>query len=89
VRAWRLTRPAMLVGDGATDLEARPEVDLFVAYMGVAHRPAVAAGADVVLAAESLAPVLALAASDRDRERLGGTAWEDLLARGDALLAAG
>jgi phosphoserine phosphatase len=88
IRAWRLPRPALLVGDGATDLEARPAVDAFAAYMGVAFRPAVAAGADFVLRDESLAAVLALAADEGDRERLRGGRWADLLARGDAALAA-
>jgi phosphoserine phosphatase len=88
IRAWRLPRPALLVGDGATDLEARPAVDAFAAYMGVAFRPAVAAGADFVLRDESLAAVLSLAADDADRERLRGGRWADLLARGDAALAA-
>jgi phosphoserine phosphatase len=86
VRALALPRPALLVGDGATDLEARPEVDAFAAYMGVAFRPQVAAGADFVLPHESLAPVLALAAGDADRARLRGSAWAELLRRGDALL---
>jgi phosphoserine phosphatase len=87
VREWGLPRPSVLVGDGATDLEAKPEVDLFVAYMGVAYREAVAAGADVVLSRRSLAPALALAAGDLDRERLRGSAWAPLLERGDALLS--
>lgn len=86
IRAWALPRPALLVGDGATDLEARPAVDAFAAYMGVAFRPPVAAGADVVLRAPSLAPVLALAAGPDDRARLEGSAWAPLLRRGDALL---
>jgi len=89
IRAWALPRPALLVGDGATDLEAKPEVDAFAAYMGVTFRLAIAAAADYVLRAESLAPVLSLAASDDDRERLRGSRWADLLARGDAALAAG
>lgn len=88
LRGWDLPRPALLVGDGATDLEARPAVDAFAAYMGVAFRPPVAAGADVVLRDPSLAPVLALAAGPADRDRLEGTAWAELLRRGDALLAA-
>jgi phosphoserine phosphatase len=87
LRAWHLPRPALLVGDGATDLEARPAVDAFAAYMGVAFRPGVAAGADVVLRGASLAPVLALAAGAADRARLGGTEWAEVLRRGDALLA--
>jgi phosphoserine phosphatase len=88
IRGWDLPRPALLVGDGATDLEARPAVDAFAAYMGVAFRPAVAAGADFVLRGRSLAPVLALAATAEDRERLAASEWADLLARGDADLAA-
>jgi phosphoserine phosphatase len=86
VRSWDLARPSMLVGDGATDLEARPELDLFAAYMGVAFRPAVAEHADVVLRARSLAPVLALAAGAADRARLASSLWAGLLARGDVLL---
>lgn len=60
---WRheLPRPIMLVGDGATDLEARPAVDRFVAFAGVVERPNVVAAADAVIRAASLAPVLALA----------------------------
>ena len=88
IRGWHLPRPALLVGDGATDLEARPAVDAFAAYMGVAFRPAVAAGADFVLRGRSLAPVLSLAATEEDRERLAGSEWAGLLARGDADLAA-
>ena len=89
IRAWALPRPALLVGDGATDLEARPAVDAFAAYMGVAFRLPVAAAADFVLRQETLAAVLSLAASDEDRERLRASRWADLLARGDAALAAG
>jgi len=86
IRGWSLPRPALMVGDGATDLEARSQVDCFAAYMGVAYRPGIAAGADVVLTEPSLAPVLALAASPADRERLRNTRWADLLALGDLLL---
>jgi phosphoserine phosphatase len=88
IERWALPRPALLVGDGMTDLEARPAVDGFAAYMGVAHRPAVAAAADFVLPHPSLAPVLALAASPADRDRLRRSAWAALLERGDRLLRA-
>jgi len=87
LRAWSLPRPALLVGDGATDLEARPAVDAFAAYMGVAFRPAVAADADVVLRDPGLAPVLSLAAGPADRERLATSEWADVLERGDRLLS--
>jgi phosphoserine phosphatase len=86
VAAWNLPRPSMLVGDGSTDLEARGAVDCFVAFMGVAYREAVAAGADLVVPAPTLAPILSLAASSVDRQRLGGSPWAALLERGDALL---
>ena len=36
-----------MVGDGATDLEARPPADLFVGYGGVVVREKVKAGADI------------------------------------------
>lgn len=68
-----LPRPIMLVGDGATDLEARPPADRFVAFAGVVERPAVIDAADDVVRAPSLAPVLVLA--------LGGVAPRDPEAR--------
>ncbi|MEJ2678987.1 MAG: hypothetical protein P8174_07935, partial [Gemmatimonadota bacterium] len=63
VRRWlpTLRRPVMLVGDGNTDLEAKPAVDLFVAFAGVAERESVTGKADVVVRSPSLAPVLPLA----------------------------
>jgi phosphoserine phosphatase len=66
LEGWTATlpRPVMFVGDGATDLEARPLVDCFVAFAGVVERPAVVAAADVVIRDLSLAPILALALGD-------------------------
>lgn len=88
IRGWRLPRPSLLVGDGATDLEARPAVDAFAAFTGVAHRPAVVAGADLVVSGPSLAPVLALAASEDERAHLQRSEFAELLERAVALLAA-
>ncbi|MEP6692531.1 MAG: HAD-IB family phosphatase [Gemmatimonadaceae bacterium] len=87
LEAWSdsLARPAMFVGDGATDLEARPFVDAFVAFAGVVERPAVIAAADVVLRAPSLAPVLALALGG---EPPASAQYLDLFHRGLALLGA-
>ena len=69
VRSWRdgaepPPGPVMFVGDGATDLEARREVELFVAYTGVIARPEVVGAAPVVIRSRSLAPVLPLALGD-------------------------
>lgn len=62
IEAWRppMPRPILLVGDGATDLAARPAVDAFAAYTAVAARAAVVTGADFVLSSPSLAAVAAL-----------------------------
>jgi phosphoserine phosphatase len=83
--AWRreLPGPIMLVGDGATDLEAAPAADLFVAFAGIADRPAVTAAADAVVRANSLAPILALALGDAEPR---DTATRTLMTRGRALL---
>jgi phosphoserine phosphatase len=86
LRAAALPRPTLLVGDGVTDAEARPAVDAFAAYMGVVHRPPVAAAADFVLPDASLSAVLALACSADDRARLAAGPFAALLERGDALL---
>jgi len=50
IRRWlpELPRPVLMVGDGMTDLEARPPADAFAAYTGVAARAPVVAGADFV-----------------------------------------
>lgn len=63
IARWReeIGAPLMMVGDGITDLEARPVVDMFVAYAGVAARAPVMEAADVVLRDSSLAPVVTLA----------------------------
>jgi len=58
----RLTRelPAALIGDGATDLEARDVVQRFIAYGGVARREAVFAGADATHSEADLGGLAAL-----------------------------
>jgi phosphoserine phosphatase len=63
VASWadRVPRPIMLIGDGATDQEAQPAVDAFVAFAGVAFRPAVVAAANAVIRDRTLAPVVPLA----------------------------
>lgn len=82
---WRreLKGPVMMVGDGATDLEARDVADLFVAYAGVAARAPVVAGADVVVRSHSLAPVFALALAGGPARR---SEHEPLLRKGLELL---
>jgi phosphoserine phosphatase len=88
VRAWResLPAPMMLVGDGATDAEARPAIDVFVAYCGVAERKSVVERADRVIRSASLAPVVPLALGGRmPSDTKHHPVWE----RGLALLEPG
>jgi phosphoserine phosphatase len=60
IESWKgaLPGPVLLVGDGVTDLEARPAVDRFLAFAGVVDRPAVTAAADAVLRGPSLLSIL-------------------------------
>ena len=60
----------MLVGDGVTDLEARDAVKLFVGFGGAVKRDRVAAEAEVFISANSLSPIVPLALSPEDAERL-------------------
>jgi len=52
LRTWLpgLPGPVLMVGDGITDLEARPPADMFAAFTGVVARERVVAAADFVAA---------------------------------------
>jgi phosphoserine phosphatase len=65
-----MPRPVMIVGDGITDLEARPPADIFVAFAGISARDPVLAGADAVIRIRSLAPVLRLALGEDEPRTL-------------------
>lgn len=58
----------IFVGDGATDLEAKDIVDLFVGFGGVICRPIVQKNADIFINFKSLAPILALAQGTRSQD---------------------
>jgi phosphoserine phosphatase len=52
IRAWKnalLPQAVVMVGDGVSDLESKPEVDLFIGFGGVVARDAVRKGSDVWL----------------------------------------
>jgi phosphoserine phosphatase len=49
VRDLALPRPILLLGDGNTDLAARPALDAFAAFTGVVRREHVVAQADHVI----------------------------------------
>jgi phosphoserine phosphatase len=85
IERWHVGRPAVMVGDGNTDLEARPSVDFFVAFAAVVERPAVVNAADAVVRARSLAPLLPLVL---DVDELVDPAHRALFERGAAMSAA-
>ncbi len=80
---------SMLVGDGVSDLAARPAVTWVVGFGGVVRRERVAAEADAFIQVDSLAPVLPLALSARERPALHGTPYEPVWHKGVALIQAG
>ena len=85
IERWNIDRPAMMVGDRSTDLEARPAVDMFDAFAGVVERPAVVNAADAVIRAKSLAPLLPLVLHGHE---LVQTPHYPVFERGAALAAA-
>ena len=49
IREWKraiISEAVVMVGDGVSDLESKPEVDLFIGFGGVVARKAVQDGAD-------------------------------------------
>ena len=76
------TGHSMLIGDGMSDLAAKPEVSKVVGFGGVVTRPGVQAEADIFITGESLAPVLPLATSTAERATLQQTEYASLLQQG-------
>ena len=60
--------PLVFVGDGITDLEAAPCVDLFIGYGGVVERPNVRAAAEAYVDAADLTALLELCLSPEERK---------------------
>lgn len=72
----------LFVGDGVSDMHTRPAVDLFIGFGGVARREKVEQGSEVYVAADSLAPILPLAAGEAGAAALRGTPHEAVLRYG-------
>jgi len=75
----------LMIGDGASDLAARPVVDLFVGFGGVVKREKVVNGADIFVSVNSLAPILPLAAGPAGYARLANTQYKALFDKGLSL----
>jgi len=80
---------SMLVGDGASDLVAAPDVNVFVGFTGVVERPRVAAEADVLVSGASLAPILGLALTAAEETTLEATPYRDLITRSRTMIQTG
>lgn len=80
---------SMLVGDGASDLVAAADVDLFVGFTGVVKRPRVAAEADALVTGTSLVPLLGLALTAAEETTLEASQYCDLITRSRAMIQAG
>ncbi|MEJ2554643.1 MAG: HAD-IB family phosphatase [Anaerolineae bacterium] len=91
VHQLRRGRPgrALLVGDGISDLMARPALDLLVGFGGVVRRERVATEADVFIECDSLAPILPLSASPSDCQRCDRMGYGPLLRKGLHLIREG
>ncbi|MCP3916604.1 MAG: HAD-IB family phosphatase [bacterium] len=66
----RLGPSVVLIGDGATDLEAAPACARFIAFGGVERREAVFSGADATCEEADLAALLPLVCDDTEVRRL-------------------
>ncbi len=75
----------MFIGDGASDLATQQLVDVFVGFGGVVARENVQAAAQVWLAAQTLAPILPLAAGPGGYARCVGTPHQKVFDKGIAL----
>ncbi|MEN8114782.1 MAG: HAD-IB family phosphatase [Actinomycetota bacterium] len=80
---------SVLVGDGASDLEARGVVDLFVGYTGVVERRRVVDESDVLITGESLAPVLGLALTEAEESALLASEHATVVSESRARIEAG
>ena len=80
---------SMLVGDGMSDLAARPAVDLVVGFGGVVARHSVVNQTEVFIKACSMAPVLPLALSAGEQAGLQNTNYQTVLDKGITLINEG
>ncbi len=74
----------LMIGDGASDLAAQDAVDLFVGYGGVVAREALLDASQVFIHAESLSPILPLAAGRRGWKAVRDTRHERTFRKGIA-----
>lgn len=67
----------LMVGDGLSDLEARPGVDLFIGFGGVVYRPVVVRESPIYIHSRSLSPVFPLALGQAGQSTHYARLWAD------------
>ncbi len=71
VQQIKLHYPTLMhVGDGMNDVDTKAFVDRFVGYGGIFSRPSIRAHSDFYIQSASLAPILALALTQKEVENL-------------------
>jgi phosphoserine phosphatase len=75
----------LFIGDGMSDLHTKSVVDLFVGFGGVVRREKVESGSDAFVAANSLAPILLMAAGEAGLSKLANTPFAEVVQRGLAM----
>ncbi|MDM8527502.1 HAD-IB family phosphatase [Anaerolineales bacterium HSG24] len=73
---------SVLIGDGVSDLAARPTVNLMIGFGGVIARPRVSAESNIFIKTKSLAPILPLVTSSQEQQKLYQTPHEAILKEG-------
>ena len=77
---------SVLIGDGMSDLAARPAVNLVVGFGGVITRQNVVNEAEVFVKSQTLAPILALALSNSQSDQARLSPYHALLDKGWGLI---
>ncbi|MDA1266495.1 MAG: HAD-IB family phosphatase [Planctomycetota bacterium] len=80
--------PLVLIGDGATDLEAAPLCERFIAFGGVVRREQVFAAADVTCAVPDLAALVPLILTSEEQAHLAASIDHAALVRAAETLTA-
>ncbi len=83
------TGRSLLIGDGVSDLAARPAVTWVVGFGGVVTRQRVKNEADLFIKVNSLTPLLPLVLSGGEQSSIAGTPHESLLDQGRSIIQRG
>lgn len=79
---------AVFIGDGSTDMDTKPPVDLFIGYGGVVARQNIEKCSDIYVISESLTPVLRFILTEEE-QRQGKKMNKSLFEKADQLIKKG